>query len=67
MEDGLSEKLRAPVEQWTARFDEDDFAEPVFSKGVKAWAVRHDEAVRHADDLAERLCGITKELASLLP
>ena len=66
-EDGLSEKLRATVDEWTTRFDKDAFAEPVFSKGVKAWAVSHDAAVRHADDLAERLGGITKELASLSP
>ena len=65
LEDGLSEKLRAPVEQWTAGFDKDDFAEPVFSKGVKAWAVSHKAAIPHADDLVARLRGITEELASL--
>lgn len=60
-----ADERRALADQWTDGFDRDEFAERVFSKGVKAWAVRHDAATRHADDLVARLRGITEELASL--
>jgi len=46
-------------------FSTDGFAENVSSKGVKAWAVRHEAGVQHQDVLVERLRRIISELASL--
>ena len=43
----------------------DNFAENVSSKGVKAWAIRHEVSVQHQDVLVERLRRIISELASL--
>ena len=40
-------------------------AEDVSSKGVKAWALRHEAGVQHQDVLVERLRRIISELASL--
>ena len=54
-EEDLSDELGAVLESWIAPFRADTFAEDVSSKGVKAWTVRHENAVRHRDDLVERL------------
>ena len=51
----LPEELRAMLERWVGEVSADGFAEDVSSKGVKAWAVRHEAAVRHQDVLEERL------------
>ena len=61
----LPEKSRAMLERWVGAFSTDRFAEDVSSKGVKAWAVRHEEGVQHQDVLVERLRRILLELASL--
>ena len=61
----LPEELRAMLERWVDEISADSFAEDVSSKGVKAWAVRHEAAVRHQDVLEERLGRILSELASL--
>lgn len=60
-----ADELRALVDQWTDGFDRDDFAERVFSKGVKAWAVRDAAATRHAGDPMKRLRRVTEQPASL--
>ena len=39
----LPEESRAMLERWVGEFSADSFAEDVSSKGVKAWAVRHEE------------------------
>ena len=54
------------LERWASEVSADGFAENVSSKGVKAWAVRYEEAVRHQDVLVERFRRIVSELASLL-
>ena len=64
-EEDLSEKLRAELKSWTERFAADTFAEDASSKGVKAWAVRHEAAVRHQHELVERLCGVIGTLRTL--
>ena len=61
----LPEELRAMLERWVDEVSADSFAEDVSSKGVKAWAVRHEAGVQHHDVLAERLGRIISELASL--
>ena len=61
----LPEELQAMLERWVGEVSADGFAENVSSKGVKAWAVRYEEAVRHQDVLVERLRRIVSELASL--
>ena len=61
----LPEELRAMLERWVDEFSADSFAEDVSSKGVKAWAVRHEAGVQHHHVLVERLGRILSELASL--
>ena len=61
----LPEELRAMLERWVGEISSDGFAENVSSKGVKAWAVRHEVGVQHQDVLVERLRRIISELASL--
>ena len=53
------------LERWVGEFSADSFAEDVTSKGVKAWAVRHEAGFQHQDVLVERLRRIVSELASL--
>ena len=53
------------LERWVGEFSADSFAEDVSSKGVKAWAVRHEAGFQHQDVLVERLRRIVSELASL--
>ena len=61
----LPEELQAILDRWVDEFSADDFAENVSSKGVKAWAVRHEAGVQHQDVLLERLRRIVSELATL--
>jgi len=61
----LPEELQAILERWVVEVSADDFAEDVSSKGVKAWAVRHEVSVQHQDVLAERLRRIASKLAAL--
>ena len=46
-ENALPEVLRTRLERWVGEFASDDFAEDASSKGVKAWLIRRDGAVRH--------------------
>ena len=64
-EEGLQDELRAVLEHWTGLFAADTFAEDASSKGVKAWAVGHETAVRHQDDLVERLGCVIGALQTL--
>ena len=64
-EEDLSDELRSVLESWTGRIGADTFAEDASSKGVKAWAVKHDVAVRHQDDLVEGLRGVMGALRAL--
>ena len=64
-EEDLPDELRTVLESWTGCFATDTFAEDVSSKGVKAWAVRHEAGVRHQDDLVERLRGVIEDLGAL--
>ena len=60
----LPEELATKLELWAGQFSTDDFAEDASSKGVVAWAVRHDLAVQHQDLLVSRLHTIISEMAS---
>ena len=59
------EELRVALERWANEFSRDDFSEDVSSKGVMAWSVGHDVAVRHEELLVARLARILSELQSL--
>ena len=63
-EEDFSDELRTVLGPWTADFAADTFVEDVSSKGVKACAVRHEAAVRHQDDLVERLRNVIGVLRS---
>ena len=64
-ENDLPRALRAALERWVGEFAADSFTEDVSSKGVKAWAIRHEIAVQHLDLLVGRLRTILSDLASL--
>lgn len=64
-EDELPKKLRNALEAWTGEFATDSFTEDVSSKGVTAWAVRHNAVIQHEAVLVERLRTVLAELASL--
>ena len=59
------EEVRVILERWVDEVSADRFAEDVSSKGVKAWAIRHQAGVQHHDVLVERLRRIISELAAL--
>ena len=61
----LPEEMRSILKRWADEFSGDSFAEDVSSKGVEAWAVRHDAGVHHQDVLVKRLRRIVSDLASL--
>ena len=61
----LPDELQATLQWWIEEVSADNFAENVSSKGVMAWAVRHEASVQHQDVLVERLRRIISELASL--
>ena len=65
LESEIPEELRMVLERWVGEFSTDSFTEDVSSKGVKAWAVRHNAVVQHQDLLVERLRTAFSELASL--
>ena len=64
-EENLPHELRTVLESWTGHFAAVTFAEDASSKGVKAWAIRHETAVRHQDDLVEGLRGVIVALRAL--
>ena len=64
-EQGLPGELREVLQSWTDDFSGDTFAEDASSKGVKAWAIRHEAAVQYQDALVERLGRVVQQLASL--
>ena len=59
------DELRAILERWVNEVAADSFVEDVSSKGVQAWAVKHEAGVQHQDVLVERLGRIISELMSL--
>ena len=59
------DELRAILERWVNEVSADSFVENVSSKGVQAWAVKHEAGVQHQDVLVERLGRIISELMSL--
>ncbi len=61
----LPDRLRDVLESWVDEFSADAFAAGVSSKGVKAFAIKHEEAVKHQDLLVERLRKVLHELAAL--
>ena len=61
----LPEDLRAVLEAWAAQLSAMDNAQDVSSKGVRAWAIRHEAAVECQDLLVERLRDVLSKLAKL--
>ena len=58
-------ELQAVLQRWGAQFSADGFTDDVSSKGIQAWAVSHENAVRHQDILIERLGRVISQLTSL--
>ena len=66
LDSDLPEDLQSVFRSWVEQFSADDFATDVSSKDVvQAWAVSHEEAVRHQDLLVERLGQVVSRLTSL--
>ena len=63
--EGVPDELRSLLEEWADEFKDDSFTEDVSSKGVRAYAVRHDAAAENVDLLTERLQSILSKLAAL--
>ena len=59
------EELRSFLEEWLGQFEDDDFGRYVSAKSVRARAVSHEDAAKHADLLAERLAKVLNDLQSL--
>lgn len=57
--------LREKLDHWVAQNAKYEFAKDVSGKDTKAWAVSHEDAVRHQDILVERLSKIISELTEL--
>ena len=53
--ESLPREVRKALQVWFDSFEDDDFAEDVSTVFADAWAVSHESAVRHIDELAERL------------
>lgn len=64
-EENLPDELRSVLESWTAYFSEGAFATDASSEGVSAWFVRHETAVRHQDELVEKLRNVIVALLEL--
>ena len=62
--EGVPDELRSLLSGWADEFKDDPFTRDVSSKGVRAYAVRHESAVEHIDLLTGRL-PILKKLAAL--
>ena len=61
----LPDELRRVLQDWTESFSQLGFVTDVSSKGVKAWAVSHEDAKQHLDQLEERLRFVLNELSML--
>ena len=62
---GPEENLRALLQDWVDCFRDDEFAADASSKGVAAWTVEYDDAVMHADLLANRLHSVLTDTKNL--
>lgn len=58
------EELRRVLARWADRRSV-SFAQEAVSKGYEGWAVSHDDAAEHIDDLVDRLERVLVELRSL--
>ena len=66
VDEDLPPELRSVLEGWANSFRDGEFTTTdVSGKGVSAWSVDPDTAVRHIADLEERLTGILAELGRL--
>ena len=63
--DGLPESLRTTLESWAREFESVAHAEDASSKGVTAWAIKHELAVELQDTLIDRLRKVIRALAAL--
>ena len=58
-------ELCAVLQKWVDGFRDDAFTTDASSKGVSAWWVDYDAAVRHIDPLVDRLSRVLSELKHL--
>ena len=59
------EELRVILQQWADDFRDDSFTADASCKGVVAWSVDYDAAIRNIDLLTCRLAGVLSKLKSL--
>ena len=62
---GPQGELREVLQRWADSFKGDNFVRDASSKGVSAWSIDHNSAVRNIELLASRLAGVLEELGSL--
>ena len=62
---GPDQPLRQILERWAKQFSQDDFTLDASSKGVDAWSVDYQAAVKHANVLVDRLRNVITEIRSL--
>lgn len=60
-----SEELRVCLENWIDEFENDGFSKRVFSRGVRAYAVSHADAVKEIELLECRIKSIFRQLKDL--
>ena len=63
--ENLPTEVRQVLKSWSDSFAKDPCAVDVSSSGVDAWAISHEVAVKHIDELAERLKKVLVELKTI--
>lgn len=60
--DDIPDRLRTTMALWAGQFEDDKFAQNVSGKGVAAYAVGYEDAVKHLEVLEKRLARVLDEL-----
>ncbi len=63
--ENLPDEVRQVLKCWADSFAKDSYAVDVSSSAVDAWAISHEVAVKHIDELAERLRAVLVALKTI--